>query len=66
MLARAQGYTVASQGATTSLTMVCSGLLYARMGEGVYYAMAAMALAGGLVMALARPRLDARHPLTGQ
>lgn len=61
VLASAQGYLVASLGALTSLTMVCSGLIYARAGEGVYYAMAAMALAGGLVMAVARKRLDAHH-----
>ena len=60
-IASAQGYMVATQGATTSLTMICSGLIYARVGEGVYYAMAMMALAGGLVMALARRRLDMHH-----
>jgi PPP family 3-phenylpropionic acid transporter len=61
MLASAQGYMVASQGAVTSLTMMLSGLIYARVGEGVYYAMAVMALAGGMVMAIARRRLDAHH-----
>jgi len=60
-IASAQGYMVATQGATTSLTMICSGLIYARIGEGVYYAMAVMALAGGLVMAFARRRLDTHH-----
>lgn len=63
MLASAQGYMVALQGAVTSLTMMLSGLIYARVGEGVYYAMAAMALAGGIVMAIARRRLDAHHPI---
>jgi len=62
MLASAQGYMVASQGAVTSLTMMLSGLIYARVGEGVYYAMAVMALAGGIVMAIARRRLDAMSP----
>ncbi len=61
MLASAQGYMVASQGAVTSVTMMLSGLIYARVGEGVYYAMAVMALAGGIVMAVARRRLDAHH-----
>ncbi len=61
MLASAQGYMVASQGALTSVTMMLSGLIYARVGEGVYYAMAVMALAGGIVMAVARRRLDAHH-----
>lgn len=61
MLASAQGYMVASQGAVTSLTMMLSGLIYARVGEGVYYAMAVMALTGGIVMAVARRRLDTQH-----
>ncbi len=61
VIASAQGYMVATQGATTSLTMICSGLIYARVGEGVYYAMASMAFAGGLVMAFARKRLDGYH-----
>lgn len=61
MLASAQGYMVASQGALTSVTMMLSGLIYARVGEGVYYAMAVMALAGGIVMAVARRRLDTHH-----
>ncbi|MGL4264181.1 MAG: MFS transporter [Afipia sp.] len=64
MLASAQGYMVASQGAVTSLTMMLSGLIYARVGEGVYYAMAVMAFAGGLVMVAARRRLDAHHAVT--
>jgi len=48
-------------GISFSLATVCSGLIYARIGEGVYYAMAAMALAGGLVMGIARKRLDAHR-----
>ena len=59
-LASAQGYFVASFGALISLTTVLSGLIYARAGEGVYYAMAAMALAGGLVMMAGRKGLDAQ------
>lgn len=65
VIASAQGYMVATQGATTSLTMICSGLIYAWAGEGVYYAMAVMAFAGGLVMAFARKRLDTHHAVTG-
>lgn len=64
MLASAQGYMVASQGALTSVTMMLSGLIYARVGEGVYYAMAVMAFAGGLVMVAARQRLYAHHGVT--
>ena len=61
LLASAQGYMSALTGISFSLAMVCSGLIYARVGEGVYYAMAGMALAGGLVMAAARKRLDAHR-----
>lgn len=62
-LASAQGYMSALTGMTFSLATVCSGLIYARIGEEVYYAMAAMALAGGLVMTAARKRLDAHRAL---
>jgi len=58
-LASAQGYFVASFGALISLTTVISGLIYARVGEEVYYAMAVMAFAGAVVMMVARKRLDA-------
>ncbi|MGD9838257.1 MAG: MFS transporter [Afipia sp.] len=61
LLASAQGYMSALTGISFSLATVCSGLIYARIGEGVYYAMAAMALAGGLVMSIARKRLDAHR-----
>jgi PPP family 3-phenylpropionic acid transporter len=63
LLASAQGYLVATIGAVNSIAMVLSGLIYARVGEGVYYVMALMALAGGIVMAVARTRLDAQHAL---
>lgn len=62
-LASAQGYMSALTGMTFSLATVCSGLIYARIGEEVYYAMAAMALVGGLVMTAARKRLDAHRAL---
>ena len=61
LLASAQGYLSALTGISFSIAMVCSGLIYARVGEGVYYAMAAIALAGGIVMTLARKRLDAHR-----
>jgi len=57
-LASAQGYMSALTGITFSLAMVCSGLIYARVGEGVYYAMAGMATAGGLVITIWRKQLD--------
>ncbi len=64
LLASAQGYLVATIGAVNSLAMVLSGLIYARVGEGVYYVMALMALAGGVIMAVVRTRLDAQPSLT--
>src|SRR5262249_34851148 len=63
LLASAQGYLVATIGAVNSLAMVLSGLIYARVGEGVYYVMALMALAGGVIMMVARKRLDAQPSL---
>jgi PPP family 3-phenylpropionic acid transporter len=45
-------------GATTS---IASGAIYARIGDGLYYVMAAMAGAGALVIWSARHRLTA-HP----
>lgn len=61
LLASAQGYLAAASGAAMSLSTIVSGLLYARVGEEVYLAMALMALAGGAVMGWARPRLAAVH-----
>ena len=57
-LASGQGYMAALHGVVFSLLTMGSGLIYARAGEGVYFAMAAVALAGGAVMAAARGRLE--------
>jgi PPP family 3-phenylpropionic acid transporter len=57
LMATAQGYLVAASGLVTSCAIVMSGALYARYGEGVYYAMTAMALAGGCVVLLAKREL---------
>ncbi len=65
VLASAQGYLVASIGAVTSVTMMLSGLIYAQVGQGVYYVMAAMAVAGLLLISLMRTRLDAAHAAAG-
>ncbi len=46
IMASAQGYLVAATGATSGTAMVLSGLIYARYGVAVYYAMAAMGAAG--------------------
>jgi PPP family 3-phenylpropionic acid transporter len=48
-----------------SSAAMLSGVIYARHGRGVYYAMAVMALIGALVMWLARHRADAPYGLGG-
>lgn len=65
VLASAQGYLVASIGIVTSATMMLSGVIYAQVGQGVYYVMAAMAAAGLLLISLMRTRLDAPHAVAG-
>ena len=57
VMARGQGYLAACAGIVTSSASILSGAIYARHGQGVYYVMAAMALAGALVIWLARHRL---------
>jgi PPP family 3-phenylpropionic acid transporter len=57
--ATAQGYLTACIGIAMSSAAMLSGIIYAQHGRSVYYAMAAMALAGALVMWLARHRVDA-------
>lgn len=56
-MARAQGYLTACAGIVASTTAIVSGLVYARIGLGVYDMMAVMAALGGLVMWFARKRL---------
>jgi PPP family 3-phenylpropionic acid transporter len=58
---RAQGYLAACGGILSSSASIASGMIYARYGQGAYYAMAAMALSGAAVMWSARGRLPA-HP----
>jgi PPP family 3-phenylpropionic acid transporter len=62
VMARGQGYYAACSGIVTSSAAILSGAVYARHGQGVYYIMAAMALAGAVVMWLARQRLADHHP----
>ena len=57
VMARGQGYLAACAGIVTSSASILSGAIYARHGQGVYYVMAALALAGALVIWLARHRL---------
>lgn len=61
VMARGQGYLTACTGIVTSIASVLSGAIYARHGQGVYYLMAAMALASAAVVWLARRRLE-DHP----
>ena len=61
VMARGQGYLAACSGIVSSSVSILSGAIYARYGQGVYYAMAAMALSGAVLMWLARHRL-AGHP----
>lgn len=60
VMARGQGYLVACTGIVTGTASIASGRIYESYGQGVYYLMAAMAAAGGLIMWLSRRRLD--HP----
>ncbi len=61
VMARGQGYLAACSGIVSSSVSVLSGAIYAQYGQGVYYAMAAMAMSGAVLMWLARHRL-ADHP----
>jgi PPP family 3-phenylpropionic acid transporter len=60
-IARGQGYYAACNGLLGATTSIASGAIYARIGDSLYYVMAAMAAAGALVIWLARHRLKA-HP----
>ncbi len=64
VLASAQGYLAASIGIVSSVAMIASGLIYARAGHHVYYAMAMMALTGFVVIVSVRTRLDRAHAIT--
>ena len=61
VITRAQGYLAACGGIVSSSASIVAGMIYARYGQGAYYAMAAMALSGALVMWFARRSLQA-HP----
>jgi PPP family 3-phenylpropionic acid transporter len=54
VMARGQGYLAACGGIVSSSASILSGTVYAQHGQGVYYIMAAMALAGAVVMWSAR------------
>jgi MFS transporter, PPP family, 3-phenylpropionic acid transporter len=58
VMARGQGYLAACSGIVAGLAAILSGAVYARYGQGVYYAMAAMAGSGGILMWLSRHRVS--------
>ncbi|UPK38704.1 MFS transporter [Bradyrhizobium sp. 186] len=60
-IARGQGYYAACIGLLGATTSIASGAIYARIGDSLYYVMAAMAGAGALLIWSARHRLKA-HP----
>ncbi|MDA9503580.1 3-phenylpropionic acid transporter [Bradyrhizobium sp. CCBAU 11386] len=60
-IARGQGYYAACNGLLGAATSIASGAIYARIGDGLYYVMAAMAAAGAVLIWSARHRLKA-HP----
>lgn len=59
-IARGQGYYAACSGLLGATTSIASGAIYARIGEGLYYVMAAMAAAGALLIWSARHWLKAQ------
>src|ERR1700704_126917 len=61
VMARGQGYLAACSGIVSCSVSILSGAIYAQYGQGVYYAMAAMAMFGAVLIWLARHRL-ADHP----
>jgi MFS transporter, PPP family, 3-phenylpropionic acid transporter len=54
VMARGQGYLSACAGIVAGSASILSGTIYARYGQGVYYAMAVMALSGAILMWSAR------------
>jgi PPP family 3-phenylpropionic acid transporter len=59
-IARGQGYYAACNGLLGAATSIASGAIYARIGDGLYYVMAAMAGAGAILIWSARHRLKAQ------
>lgn len=59
-IARGQGYYAACNGLLGAATSIASGAIYARIGDGLYYVMAAMAGAGAILIWSARRRLKAQ------
>ncbi len=59
-IARGQGYYAACNGLLGATTSIASGAIYARIGDDLYYVMAAMAACGALLIWSARHRLMAQ------
>jgi len=59
--ARGQGYLAACSGIITSVASILSGIVYARYGQSVYYIMAGMGAAGGMLILMVRRRLHHPH-----
>ena len=66
LTATAQGYLTACTGIVMSSAAILSGVIYARYGQGAYYAMAALALAGAAAMWFGRHRADTPYGMTDQ
>ncbi|HEY0218354.1 MAG TPA: MFS transporter [Afipia sp.] len=64
VLASAQGYLAAALGIASGVSLIVSGLIYARAGQHVYYAMAAMAFVGFIMIVSVRSKLDRAHAIT--
>lgn len=61
VMASAQGFLAAATGIVMAVTAITSGALYARIGQGLYGVMAAMALLGAVVIWTGRRRAGAAH-----
>ncbi|MEH2478885.1 PPP family 3-phenylpropionic acid transporter [Nitrobacteraceae bacterium AZCC 2146] len=66
LTATAQGYLTACTGIVMSCAAILSGVIYARYGQGAYYAMALLALAGASVMWFGRHQADTPYGITDQ
>jgi len=62
IMARGQGFLAACSGIVAGSVSILTGALYARYGQGAYYAMAIIAATGGALMWSARRRLSAHYP----
>ena len=66
LTATAQGYLTACTGIVMGSAAIVSGLIYARYGQGAYYAMALLALAGAATMWFGRHRADTPYASADQ